>query len=88
MAEDREVQTTVSPRDERAYRFIQYAVESRIAYVTIDRPGVLGHLHAEANEEMADIFARFRDDDAAGLLRRKRPQGHRRSRCCGGVRAW
>jgi len=65
MAEDREVQTTVSPRDERAYRFIQYAVESRIAYVTIDRPGVLGHLHAEANEEMADIFARFRDDDAA-----------------------
>ena len=44
------------------YEFIGYEKNGRVAYVTIDRPGVLNALHPPANAEMRQAFTDFRDD--------------------------
>ena len=47
----------------KQYQYAIYEKRDRIAYVTINRPQVMNALHPAAHDEMADIFADFRDDD-------------------------
>jgi len=45
-----------------AYQYALYDKKDRIAYITINRPEVMNSLHIPAHQELAEIWADFRDD--------------------------
>jgi enoyl-CoA hydratase/carnithine racemase len=44
------------------YQFIRYAVEDRVATITLDRPDVLNAVHPPAAAELQDAWRRVRED--------------------------